>query len=150
MGRQCYVHLRCRHNVPIRRRGDVPLRRLGNIPSIRRWVFHWYVTATSLGRTERRRYDVATTSCWRVRSSNSKYSTASTSWQRKQPRLRLQLNSDSYSEHSRTSKMELFSKIFNGFQAATIFTNSCLLYYVYTRANYYGFKINLDLLYDEQ
>ena len=55
MGRRCYVLLRRRYDVRIRRREDVPLRSLGDAPSRRRWVFH-------LGRTERRRYDVATTS----------------------------------------------------------------------------------------
>ena len=34
----------------------------------------------------------------------------------RQLRLRLQLNSDKYSEHSQTSEKELFSKMVNGFQ----------------------------------
>ena len=66
MGRRHYVPLRRRHNIPIRRREDVPLRRLGDVPLRRRWVFHLIRTATSLGRTKRRRYDVATTSRCRV------------------------------------------------------------------------------------
>ena len=65
MGRR-YVLLRRRHDVPIRCRGDVPLRRLGNVPWRCRWKFHLRLTAASLGRTERRRYGVATTSCCRV------------------------------------------------------------------------------------
>ena len=75
-------------------RGYVPLSRVGDVPLRRHWVFHlrlfwdvvetyhwdvlatfhrnvvgcfiWDVPATSLGRTERRRYDVATRSCCRV------------------------------------------------------------------------------------
>ena len=53
IGRHCDVLLRGSHGVPIRRLGDVPRRH--------RWVFHLGVLATSLGRTKRRRYDVATT-----------------------------------------------------------------------------------------
>ena len=84
---------RCR-DVLMGRRGYAPLRRFGYIPMRRRWVFHlrlswdvvetyhwdvlatfhrdvvgcfiWDVNANSLGRTERRRYDVATASCCRV------------------------------------------------------------------------------------
>ena len=94
MGRRHYVPMGRHHDIPIRRREDVPLRRLGDVPLRRHWVFHlrlvwdvvktyhwdvlatfhwdvigcfiWDVPATSLGRTERRRYDVATTSCCRV------------------------------------------------------------------------------------
>ena len=77
-----------------RRRRDVLMGRGGYVPLRRHWVFHlrlvwdvvktyhwdvlatfhwdvvgcfiWDVPATSLGRTERRRYDVATTSCCRL------------------------------------------------------------------------------------
>ena len=69
-----------------RRRRDVLMGRGGYVPLRRHWVFHlrlvwdvvemhhwdvvgcfiWDVPATSLGRTERCRYDVATTSCCRV------------------------------------------------------------------------------------
>ena len=68
MARRCYVLLKRRHDVPIRRRGGIPLRRLGDIPSRLRWVhlYIWDVLAASLGRTGRRRYDVATTSSCRV------------------------------------------------------------------------------------
>ena len=59
MWRRHYVPLRRRHDIPIRRREDIPLRRLGDIALTRGWVFH-------LRRTERRYYDVATTSCCRV------------------------------------------------------------------------------------
>ena len=83
-----------RRDVLMGRRGCVPLRRVGDEPLRRRWVFHlrlvwdvvetyhwdilatfhweivgcfiWDVPATSLGHTERRRYDVATMSCCRV------------------------------------------------------------------------------------
>ena len=56
MGRCHYVPLRRRHDTPIRRREDVPLRR--------RWVFHLRRTCDIVGtQRERRRYDVATTSC---------------------------------------------------------------------------------------
>ena len=74
---------RRRRDVLMGRGGYVPLRRLCDIPLRRHWVFHlrlvwdvlatshwdvvgcfiWNVPATSLGRTERRRYDVARTSC---------------------------------------------------------------------------------------
>ena len=72
--RRHYVPMRRHHNIPIRRREDaslrrredVSLRRLGDVPLRRRWVFHLRRTCTSLGRTERRRYDVARTSCCRV------------------------------------------------------------------------------------
>ena len=40
MGRHCFVFLRRRYDVPIRRRRDASLRRLGDVPSRRRWVFH--------------------------------------------------------------------------------------------------------------
>ena len=40
------------------------------------------------------------------------------------PRFRLQLNSDAYSEHSRISKMELFSKTATEFNLLTIFTKT--------------------------
>ena len=63
MRRCCYVLLRRPHNVPIRCCGEVPLRCLGDVLSRRRWVFHWDVTATSLGCTERRHFDVTTTFC---------------------------------------------------------------------------------------
>ena len=67
MGRCCYVHLRRRHDVSIRRRGDVPLRSLNDVPPRRRWVFHLRHTCDVAGTfRERRRYDVATTSCCRV------------------------------------------------------------------------------------
>ena len=94
MGRCHYVPMGRHHDIPIRCREDVPLRCLGDVPLRRHWVFHlrlawdvvktyhwdvlatfhwdvvgcfiWDVPATSLGRTERRRYDVATTSCCRV------------------------------------------------------------------------------------
>ena len=62
MRRRCYVFLRRRHEVPIRRRGDVPMRRLGDAVG----CFIWDVAATSLGCTERRHYDVATTFYCRV------------------------------------------------------------------------------------
>ena len=83
-------------DVLIGRRGYIPLRRLGDVPLRCRWVFylrlvwdvveryHWDVLATfhwdvvecsiwdvparSLGRIERRRHDVVTTSCCRVES----------------------------------------------------------------------------------
>ena len=96
-------------------------------------------------------------------SNNSKFSTASTSWQHKpstflfiaphllhlynsvtfwilvdfscvleisvprQRRLCLKLNSDVYSEHGGTSKMELFSKIVDAFQPLPSFTKSAIL-----------------------
>ena len=94
MGRRHYVPMGRHHDISIRRREDVPLRRLGDIPLRHHWVFHlrlvwdvvktyhwevlatfhwdvigcfiWDVPVTSLGRTERRRYAVATTSCCRV------------------------------------------------------------------------------------
>ena len=40
MGRHCFVFLRRRYDVPIRRRRDASLGRLGDVPSRRRWVFH--------------------------------------------------------------------------------------------------------------
>ena len=61
MGRRCYVLLRCRYDVPIRR-GDVPLRRFGDVPSRRRWVFHLGRTCDVIGTYRetslRRRHDV--------------------------------------------------------------------------------------------
>ena len=66
MGSYCYVLLKRFHDVPIRCRGDVPLRRLGDVPPRSRWMFHLRLPVTSLGRTERRRYNVAATSCCRV------------------------------------------------------------------------------------
>ena len=45
----------------------------------------------------------------------------------RQPKLRLQVNSDTYSEHSGTSNMKLFSKIVNGFQALTMLIKSFIL-----------------------
>ena len=66
MRRRHNAPLRRRHDILIRRRGDVPLRHLGDVPLRRCWVFHLRIPTTSLGRTERRRYDVATTSCYRV------------------------------------------------------------------------------------
>ena len=53
MGRRHYVPLRRRYVIPTRRREVVG-------------CFIWDVPATSLGRTKRHRYDVATTSCCRV------------------------------------------------------------------------------------
>ena len=54
MGRRCYVPLRRRHGVPIRRLGDVP-------PS-RRWVFNFRRTCDIAGKYKetslRRRHDV--------------------------------------------------------------------------------------------
>ena len=94
---------------------------------------------------------------------NSKYSTASTSWQHEhstflsiaphlpylyhsvtlwffvdfscllgilvphQSRIRLQLNSEAYSEHSRTSKTSFIWKQFTGFSLKTIFTKNSIL-----------------------
>ena len=56
MGRHHYVPMRRHRDIPIRRREDVPLRR--------RWVFHLRRTCDIVGtQRERRRYDVATTSC---------------------------------------------------------------------------------------
>ena len=66
MRRRHYVPLRRRHDIIIRLREDVPLTRLRDVPLRRRWVFHLTLPATSLGRTERRRYDVSTTSFYRV------------------------------------------------------------------------------------
>ena len=66
MRRRHYVPLRRRHDTIIRLREDVPLTRLGEVPLRRRWVFHLTLPATSMGRTERRRYDVTTTSFYRV------------------------------------------------------------------------------------
>ena len=94
MWRRHYVPMGRHHNIPIGRREDVPLRRLADVPLRRHWVFHfrlvwdvvktyhwdvlatfhwdvggcfiWDLPTTSLGRTERCRYDVATTSCCRV------------------------------------------------------------------------------------
>ena len=73
MGHRCYVLLRLLHNVPIRHRGDVPLRRVGDVPPRRRWCFICEVPATSLGRTQRRRYNIAITSSYRM--GNLKYQT---------------------------------------------------------------------------
>ena len=62
MGRRCYVLLRCRHNVPIKRRGNVPLRRLGGAPSTCRWVFDlrrtYDVAGTYKETSSRHRYDI--------------------------------------------------------------------------------------------
>ena len=94
MERRHYVPMGRHHDISIRRFDDVPLRRLCDIPLRHHWVFHlrfvwdvvktyhwdvlatfhwdvvgcfiWDVPATSLGRIERPRYDVATTSCCRV------------------------------------------------------------------------------------
>ena len=66
MRRRHYVPLRRGHDIPIRRREDVPLTRLDDAPLWRLGCFIRDVPATSLGRTKRRRYDVATTSCCRV------------------------------------------------------------------------------------
>ena len=66
MGRRCYILLRRHHDVPIRCRGDVPLRSLGTFHGELVGCFLWDVTATSLERTERRHYDVGTTSFCRV------------------------------------------------------------------------------------
>ena len=63
MGRRYYVLFRRRHDAPIRRRRDVPLRRLSDV-SPRRLI--WGVLATSMRLTERRCYEVVTTSCCRV------------------------------------------------------------------------------------
>ena len=48
MGSRCYVLLRRRYDVPIRRR-DAPLRRLGDVPSRLRWVFHLRRTCNVAG-----------------------------------------------------------------------------------------------------
>ena len=48
-------------------------------------------------------------------------------WVRRQPRLCLQLNSDTYSEHSWISKMELSLEIVNGFHSLSIFSKSYIL-----------------------
>ena len=62
MGRSCYVLLRRRYDVPIRRRGDASLRHLGDVPSRRRWVFHLRRTCDVAGTyretSSRRRHDV--------------------------------------------------------------------------------------------
>ena len=62
MGRPCNALLSRSHDVSTRFCGDVPLRR--------RWVFHFRrthdVTGTCRETPLRRRYDVATTSRWRV------------------------------------------------------------------------------------
>ena len=62
MGRHCYVLLRLRRDVPIRRRGHVPLRRLGDVPPRRHWVFHLRRTCDVAGTHKdtslRRRQDV--------------------------------------------------------------------------------------------
>ena len=66
MGRRCYVLLRRRHDVPIRCRRDNLLETFHrNVVG----CFIWDVPATSLGRIDRRHYDVATTSCCQVRHS---------------------------------------------------------------------------------
>ena len=44
-----------------------------------------------------------------------------------QPRLRLQLKSETYSQHSRISMIEFFAERINGFQPWTIFTKSSIL-----------------------
>ena len=60
-----YVLLRRRHDISVGHRGDMPLRRLGDIPLRHFGCLIWDLPATSQGRTERRRYDIATTSsCW--------------------------------------------------------------------------------------
>ena len=64
--RCCYVLLRRRHDVPIRCRGAAPLRVLTAFHRDVVGCFIWDVLATSLGSTERRRYDVATTFCCRL------------------------------------------------------------------------------------
>ena len=56
---------RC-HNVRIRCRGDVPLNVLATFYGAVDGCSIWDVTSTLLGPTERRYYDVATTSCCRV------------------------------------------------------------------------------------
>ena len=43
-----------------------------------------------------------------------------------QPRLCLHLNSEAYSEHSKTSKMESFPEIVHGSQPQTIFTENAI------------------------
>ena len=58
IGRCCYVPLRRRHNIQIRRRGNVLLRHLSYFVG----CFIWDMPATSLGRTER----VVTTSSRRL------------------------------------------------------------------------------------
>ena len=63
MRRRCYVLLWHRQEVPIWHRGDIPLRLPGNVPARHRWMLIWDVPSTSLGRTQRRHYDVATMSC---------------------------------------------------------------------------------------
>ena len=49
MGCRCYVLLRGRYDVPIRRGRDARLRRLGDVPSKRRWVFHLRRTCNVTG-----------------------------------------------------------------------------------------------------
>ena len=66
MGRCCCVLLRRCHDVPIRCCGDVHWDVLATFHRDVVGCFIWDVPVTSLGRTERRRYDVATTSCYRV------------------------------------------------------------------------------------
>ena len=46
-------------------------------------------------------------------------------------RGRLHLKSESYLEHSRTSKTELFTKIISGFQPLIIFTKSSILFQMF-------------------
>ena len=43
-----------------------------------------------------------------------------------QPRLCLHLNSEAYSKHSQTSKMESFAEIVHGSQPQTIFTENAI------------------------
>ena len=62
----CYVLLRRRHEVPIKRHGGILLRHLGDVPPRRRWMFHLRLSATSLGLTQRRHCDVATTTFCRM------------------------------------------------------------------------------------
>ena len=78
MGRRVYVIMRRLGDVPLRRRWVFHLRLFRGVVETYRWdilaTFHrsvvgcfiWDVPATPLGRTKRRRYDVAMTSCWRV------------------------------------------------------------------------------------
>ena len=62
VGRQCYILLKRRHDVPIKRGGDVQLRRLGDVPLKRGWIFHLGQTFNVAGKYRetslRRRHDV--------------------------------------------------------------------------------------------